>query len=88
MSDDEMTRARDALADALAYLKGVLTADKDAIAAARGQADPIALADALAFILIERSEKDELLRYIDKQQHGIRVQDALGNHGPFESDRA
>ena len=86
MSEEErVQKARDGLGDALAYLKGVLTQDHEAVDITRSYADPLALADALAFILIGRSDADDLLTYVDDMQRGLlHAQDSLGHDGPHE----
>jgi len=73
----KQSSARDGLADAYAYLKGVLESDQEAMAAVRRHANPQALADALAFIVIGRSgDVAELAGYVDRHIEALRSLEA------------
>jgi hypothetical protein len=71
-------QARDGLADAYAYLRAVLERDPDAVTTVRQHADPLALADALLFIIMTRSaDVDELRDWVNRQTESLRIQEML-----------
>ena len=72
----EQQQVRDDLADAYAYLRAVLDKDPEAATALRRHADPLALADALVFIVITRSaDVDELRHWLERQTESLRIQE-------------
>ena len=76
MGPEQQQHVRDGLADAYAYLKAVLEKDPEAITTVRRQADPLALADALVFIVMTRSaDVDELRHWLDRQTESLRIQE-------------